>query len=129
MKRDWIVSIASLGIFSVVLVLLSQLSYSQIRSCKSPDGSQPCAANNNATFNNGQNTGCTVYYRYINCSNIHKESHLTCTNIGCREDCSCSCQTSPPGMASSWTNSCDETNADILPRHLGTVHPIENRKR
>jgi len=36
MKRDWIVCIACLGIFSVVLVLLSQVSHSQIRNCKSP---------------------------------------------------------------------------------------------
>ena len=56
MKRDWIVSIACLGIFSVVLVLLSQVSHSQIRNCKSPDGSQPCITNNNAHFNNGNNT-------------------------------------------------------------------------
>jgi len=58
MKREWIVSIVAVCALSVVLILLSQVSYSQIRNCKSPDGSQPCSTNNNATFNNGNNTGC-----------------------------------------------------------------------
>ena len=107
MKRDWIVSIACLGIFSVVLVLLSQVSHSQIRNCKSPDGSQPCITNNNAHFNNGNNTGCTAAYKYINCDDVHKESHLTCTDIGCRDTCHCSCSTDPyPGMESSWVDEC-----------------------
>ena len=105
MKREWIVSIVAA--FSVVLVLLFQVSYSQIRNCKSPDGSQPCTTNNNATFNNGNNTGCTAAYTYISCDNVHKEAHLTCTNIGCRDTCSCSCTTTPfPGMASSWVDEC-----------------------
>ena len=107
MKRDWIVRIACLGTFSVVLVLLSQVSRSQIRNCKSPDGSQPCITNNNAHFNNGNNTGCTAAYTYINCDDVHKESHLTCTDIGCRDTCHCSCSTDPyPGMASSWVDEC-----------------------
>ena len=110
MKREWIISIVSICTLSVVLVLLSQVSYSQITSCKSPSGSNPCTANNNATFNDGQNTGCKVEYRYINCSDAQKEAHLTCTNIGCKQDCSCSCQVSPPGMASSWLHTCTEPN-------------------
>jgi len=64
MKREWIVGITCLGIFSVVLLLLTQVSDSQIRNCKSPDGSQPCSTNNNATFNNGNNTGCSAAYTY-----------------------------------------------------------------
>src|SRR5213080_4273631 len=109
MKREWIVSIASLGIFSVVLILLSQVSYSQIKNCKTPDGSQPCTSNNNATFNNGNNTGCKSSYAYISCDNAHKTSDLTCTNIGCRDTCHCTC-TFPddphPAMASSWVDEC-----------------------
>ena len=114
MKREWIVSITGLGIFSVVLVLLSQVSYSQITNCKSSDGSQPCSTNNNATFNNGNNTGCTAAYRYITCDDVHHEAHLTCTNIGCRDTCSCSFTGDPnatdpnqkPGMQSSWVDEC-----------------------
>ena len=87
MKREWIFRIACLGIFGVLLVLLSQVSYSQIQNCKNPDGSQPCTTNNNATFNNGANTGCTAQYTYISCDNAHKAAHLTCTNINCRDTC------------------------------------------
>ena len=53
MKRKWITSVVAVCTLSVVLVLLSQVSFSQIRNCKSADGSQPCTTNNNATFNNG----------------------------------------------------------------------------
>ena len=73
MKREWIINIVCICTLSIVLISLSQVSYSQITSCKSPSGSSPCNANNNATFNNGANTGCKVEYRYINCSNILKE--------------------------------------------------------
>ena len=114
MKPDWIIRIARLGIFSVVLVLLSHVSHSQIRNCKSPDGSQPCTTNNNAHFNNGANTGCTAAYTYISCDDVHKEAHLTCTNIGCRDTCSCTCSsaTAPfPGMASSWVDECADPPA------------------
>lgn len=112
MKPDWIVRIACLGIFSVVLVLLSQVSHSQIKNCKSSDGSQPCITNNNAHFNNGNNTGCTAAYTYISCDNVHKEAHLTCTDIGCRDTCHCSCSTDPfPGMASSWVDECADPPA------------------
>src|SRR5438105_7305831 len=95
MKREWIVSIVAVCTFSVVLVLLSEVSHSQIRNCKSPDGSEPCSTNNNATFNNGNNTGCTAEYRYISCDNYHKQAHLTCTNIGCRDTCHCDCTADP----------------------------------
>lgn len=108
MKREWIISIVSICTLSVVLVLLSQVSYSQIKNCKSPSGSVPCTVDSNATFNDGQNTGCKVEYRYIQCNDVQKEAHLTCTNVGCKEDCSCSCSTSPPGMASSWLHTCTE---------------------
>ena len=110
MKRSWIISISILSISTLfaVVTLLSQVGYTQIRNCKSPDGSSPCNFNNNATFNNGQNTGCTASYKYIDCNDVHKEAHLTCTNIGCRETCSCSCSSNPPGMASSWVNTCGE---------------------
>jgi len=109
MKRERIVSIAVLAILAVVLISLSQVSYSQIKNCRSGDGSQPCNVNNNATFNNGQNTGCTVGYKFITCDNFHKEPHLTCTNIGCRDTCSCSCTSTPfPGMATSWVDECED---------------------
>jgi hypothetical protein len=49
MKREWLVSIVAICALSVVLVLVSQVSYSQIKNCKSPSGSQPCTTNNNAT--------------------------------------------------------------------------------
>jgi hypothetical protein len=39
MKREWIIIIFAICTLSVVLVLLSQVSYSQIRNCKSPNGS------------------------------------------------------------------------------------------
>jgi hypothetical protein len=50
MKRKWIIIILIICTSSVVLVLRSHSSYSQIRNCKSPDGSQPCSVNNNATL-------------------------------------------------------------------------------
>ena len=59
MKREWM-SIVCVGIFFVGLLLLFQVSYSQIRNCKQPDGSEPCSVNNNATFNNGANTDARV---------------------------------------------------------------------
>ena len=108
MKRECFINIVSICTLSVVLILLSQVSHSQIRNCKSPNGSQPCSVNINATFNDGQNTGCKAEYRYIDCSNNQKEAHLTCTNIGCKELCSCSCTSDPPGMASSWVNTCGD---------------------
>jgi hypothetical protein len=110
MKREWLVSIVAICALSVVLVLVSQVSYSQIKNCKSPSGSQPCTTNNNATFNDGQNTGCKAAFRYKQCNDVEKEAHLTCTNIGCKQDCSCSCSTNPMGMASSWLNICEEPN-------------------
>lgn len=107
MKRNWIGRIACLGIFSAVLALLFQVSYSQIRNCKSADGSHPCTTNNNATFNDGANTGCKAAYTYISCDDVHKEAHLTCTNIGCRTTCHCDCSSDPaPGMMSSWVDEC-----------------------
>ena len=110
MKGEWLVSIVAICVLSVVVVLLSQVSYSQIKNCKSPSGSQPCTTNNNATFNDGQNTGCKAAFRYKQCNDVEKEAHLTCTNIGCKQDCSCSCSTNPMGMASSWLNICEEPN-------------------
>lgn len=109
MKREWIVSIVCLGIFSIALALQLQVSHSQIKNCKEADGSTPCTANNNMTFNNGNNTGCKSSYKYISCDNAHKVSDLTCTNIGCRDTCHCTCtfpEDPHPAMASSWVDEC-----------------------
>lgn len=72
----------------------------------------PCSANNNATFNDGQNTGCKVEFHWLKCDGTsHGVAYSSCTNIDCRQDCSCSCLSSPSGYGSSWVNNCLEPPA------------------
>jgi len=109
MKQQLVVGAVVICVLSVILVLsFSNAGFTQtpISSCKNPDGSTPCSANNNATFNNGANTGCTVSYHWIRCDNTHGSVFDSCTNINCKGSCSCSCGTNGYGL--SWQDVCTD---------------------
>lgn len=89
------------------MVSRSVSTQSAISDCKQPFGNPPCNSNNNATFNNGQNTGCKVDFHWLRCDGIsHGSAYDSCTNIGCKINCSCSCQTNGYGV--SWYDDCTD---------------------
>src|ERR1700745_4035673 len=110
MKQQLVVGTVVICLLSVVILLsFSNAGFTQshsISSCKNPDGATPCSANNNATFNNGQNTGCTVNNHRIRCDNTHGSVFDSCTNTGCKGSCSCSCGTNGYGL--SWQDTCTD---------------------
>lgn len=95
----------------------NDFSFGGVQHCafsdfKLQNGNPPCSANNNATFNNGQNTGCKVEFHWLKCDGTsHGSAYSSCTNTGCRESCSCSCLTNPSGYGTSWVNTCVEPPA------------------
>lgn len=64
MKREVIMSVVAVSVLFVVIVMLSRSgsTQTQISDCKQPFGDPPCKANNDAKFNDGKNTGCTVEF-------------------------------------------------------------------
>lgn len=110
MKLELILSVIVVCVLFVMLLMLSRSGSTQsgISNCKQPFGNPPCNSNNNATFNNGQNTGCTVDFHWLKCDGIsHGSAYDSCTNIGCKETCSCSCATNGYGV--SWYNNCTDS--------------------
>ena len=90
-----------------MLVSRSGSTQSQISDCKEPFGNPPCKGNNNATFNDGKNTGCKVEFHWLRCDGISHGSRFdSCTNINCKAVCSCSCVTN--GYALSWQDTCED---------------------
>ena len=59
MKRLAILSVVAVCVLCAVIILMSRsgATQSQISDCKEPFGNPPCKADNNATFNDGKNTG------------------------------------------------------------------------
>lgn len=109
MKREVISSVVAVSMLFVVIVMLSRSGSTQssISDCKEPFGDPPCKANNNARFNDGQNTGCTVEFHWIRCDGLsHGQVLDSCTNIACKDACSCSCLTNGYGV--SWHNTCTD---------------------
>jgi hypothetical protein len=109
MKRLVISSVVAVCVVCAVIMLLSRSgsSQSQISDCKEPFGNPPCKANNSATFNNGQNTGCKVEFHWLRCDGVsHGSVFDSCTNIGCKAVCSCSCATNGYGV--SWQDTCED---------------------
>lgn len=108
MKREVISGVVAVSTLFVVIMILSQSGFTQsaISDCKQPFGNPPCNANNNATFNNGQNTGCKVDFHWLRCDGVsHGSVFDSCTNLGCKEQCSCSCATNGYGV--SWVDGCN----------------------
>ena len=113
MKHELILTGCVICAVAVVLLMLSTSGSTQsaISDCKQPSGNPPCNVNNNATFNNGQNTGCKVDFHWLRCDGIsHGSAFDSCTNNSCKESCSCSCATNGYGV--SWVNNC--TAPDVV---------------
>jgi hypothetical protein len=109
MKRGVISSVVAACLLIVIIVLLSRpgSTQTQISDCKQPDGNPPCNANNNATFNDGKNTGCKVDFHWLRCDGIsHGSVFDSCVNSGCKAVCSCSCATNGYGV--SWQDTCND---------------------
>jgi len=109
MKREVMSSAVGVFVLIVVIVLLSRpgSTQTQISDCKQPDGNPPCNQNNNATFNDGKNTGCKVDFHWIRCDGIsHGSVFDSCVNSGCKAVCSCSCATNGYGV--SWQDTCND---------------------
>jgi hypothetical protein len=109
MKRELISNVAAVSVLFVVIVMFSRSGSTQssISDCKQPFGNPPCNANNNAKFNDGQNTGCKVDFHWLRCDGVtHGSVYDSCTNLGCKESCSCSCGTNGYGV--SWYNTCTD---------------------
>lgn len=106
MKREFIPSVLAICVLFVVILMVSRSGSTQITNCRQPDGNPPCHSNNNATFDNGTNTGCTVDFHWLVCrsSVIHAQVYDSCKNTGCKETCSCSCASN--GYGRSWFNNC-----------------------
>lgn len=108
MKREFISGTVAVSALLVVIVVLSRSGFTQsaISDCKQPFGNPPCNSNNNATFNDGQNTGCKVDFHWLRCDGVsHGSVFDSCTNLGCKEQCSCSCATNGYGV--SWVDGCN----------------------
>lgn len=109
MKRLSISSVAAVCVLSAVIILVSRSGSTQtpISDCKEPFGNPPCKVNNSATFNDGKNTGCKVEFHWLRCDGItHGSVFDSCTNIGCKSVCSCSCATNGYGV--SWQDTCTD---------------------
>ena len=109
MKRLVISSVLGLSVLFVVIVTVSRSgsTQSQISDCKQPFGNPPCKTNNNATFNDGKNTGCKVEFHWLRCDGVsHGSVFDSCTNINCKAVCSCSCSTNGYGV--SWQDTCED---------------------
>lgn len=109
MKREAISSVVAGCALFVVIVMVSRSGSSQssISDCKEPFGNPPCTANNNATFNDGKNTGCKVEFHWLRCDGVsHGSVFDSCTNINCKGFCSCSCATNGYGV--SWQDTCTD---------------------
>jgi hypothetical protein len=107
MKREVISSVVAISVLFVVIVMVSRSGSTQssISDCKQPFGNPPCNANNNATFNDGKNTGCKVEFHWLRCDGVsHGSAFDSCTNINCKAVCSCSCMTNGYGV--SWQDTC-----------------------
>lgn len=107
MKRLVISSVVAVCVLSAVIILMSRSgsTQTQISDCKEPFGNPPCKTNNNATFNDGKNTGCKVEFHWLRCDGVsHGSVFDSCTNIGCKAVCSCSCATNGYGV--SWQDTC-----------------------
>jgi len=108
MKREVISGVVAVSALFVVIVVISQSGFTQsaISDCKEPFGNPPCNVNNNATFNDGKNTGCKVDFHWLRCDGVsHGSVFDSCTNINCKEQCSCSCATNGYGV--SWVDACN----------------------
>ena len=108
MKHDLISSVGALCALVVVIVMFSWSgsTQTQISDCKEPFGNPPCK-NANANFNDGKNTGCKVEFHWLRCDGVsHGSAFDSCTNLGCKETCSCSCATNGYGV--SWFNNCTD---------------------
>ena len=109
MKREVISSVVAVCVLFVTIVLVSRSAFTQfqISDCKQPDGNPPCNTNNNATFNDGKNTGCKVDFHWLHCDGIsHGSVFDSCVNSGCKAVCSCSCATNGYGV--SWQDTCND---------------------
>lgn len=109
MKYKVISSVIAVCVLLAVIMLVSRSgsTQSQISDCKEPFGNPPCKENNNATFNDGKNTGCKVEFHWIRCDGVtHGSRFDSCTNINCKGVCSCSCVTN--GYAVSWQDTCED---------------------
>lgn len=64
MKRLVISSVVAVCVLLTVIILISRSgsTQSQISDCKEPFGNPSCKVNNNATFNDGKNTGCRLNF-------------------------------------------------------------------
>lgn len=108
MKRKVISCVIGVSALFVVIVVLSRSGFTQsaISDCKQPFGNPPCNVNPNATFNDGKNTGCKVDFHWLRCDGVsHGSVFDSCTNLGCKEQCSCSCATNGYGV--SWVDGCN----------------------
>ena len=108
MKREVISGIVAVSALFVVIVVLSRSGFTQsgISDCKEPFGDPPCNVNNNAKFNDGKNTGCKVDFHWLRCDGVsHGSVFDSCTNINCKQQCSCSCATNGYGV--SWVDVCN----------------------
>lgn len=91
----------------IILISRSGSTQVSITDCKQPFGDPPCKENNNATFNDGKNTGCKVEFHWLRCDGVSHGSRFdSCTNINCKAVCSCSCDTN--GYALSWQDTCED---------------------
>lgn len=109
MKRLVISSVVAVCVLCAVNILISRSGSTQsaISDCKEPFGNPPCTANNNATFNDGRNTGCRVEFHWLRCDGVsHGSVFDSCTNINCKAVCSCSCLTNGYGV--SWQDTCTD---------------------
>jgi hypothetical protein len=109
MKRLVISSVVAVCVLLTVIILISRSgsTQSQISDCKEPFGNPPCKADNNATFNDGKNTGCKVEFHWLRCDGVsHGSVFDSCTNINCKAVCSCSCATNGYGV--SWQDTCTD---------------------
>ena len=87
MKREIISSVVAVSVLFAVIMLVSRSGSTQssISDCKQPFGNPPCIANNNATFNDGKNTGCKVEFHWLRCDGVsHGSVFDSCTNINCK---------------------------------------------
>jgi hypothetical protein len=109
MKPQVFSSVIAVSVLFVVILIVSRSASTQfqISDCKEPFGNPPCNTNNNATFNDGKNTGCTVDFHWLRCDGVsHGSVFDSCVNGGCKATCSCSCATNGYGV--SWHDTCND---------------------
>jgi hypothetical protein len=126
-KRQVISSVVDGCALFVVIAMMSRSGSTQsaISDCLEPFGNPPCNANNNATFNDGKNTGCKVEFHWLRCDGVsHGSVFDSCTNMNCKGSCSCSCATNGYGV--SWQDTCTDVVKSQSFHATGVVLPPQH---